>query len=115
MSYDISLVKNKESVKVELHREGGTYCMNGLERAELNVTYNYSRFFHEFLDAKKGIRWLYGKKAKDCIKRLEKAVKELGTDQFTDYWAPTHGNAGYALAILLRWAKQHPDAVFRGD
>ena len=115
MSYDISLVKNHKSVKVALFEEGGTYVMGGSEIAELNITYNYSRFFYEQLDAKEGIRWLYGKKAKDCIKRLEKAVKELGTKQYTDYWAPTHGNAGYALAILLRWAKQHPDAVFEGD
>lgn len=115
MSYDISLVKNKKSVTVELHREGGTYCLSGIDRAELNITYNYSWFFHRFLDAEDGIRWLYGKKAKDCIKLLEKAVEDLGTDRFDDYWAPTPGNAGYALSILLGWAKENPDAVFEGD
>ncbi len=31
------------------------------------------------------------------------------------YWAPTSGNAGYALNILLGWAKIHPDAVWTGD
>ena len=31
------------------------------------------------------------------------------------YWAPTEGNAGYALSILLGWARMHPDAVWSGD
>ena len=32
-----------------------------------------------------------------------------------DYWAATPGNAGKALNILLKWAKQFPDATFKGD
>ena len=32
-----------------------------------------------------------------------------------DYWAPTPGNAGYALKILLDWAIMNPDGVFYGD
>ena len=31
------------------------------------------------------------------------------------YWKPTPGNAGYALNILLGWAREHPDAVWTGD
>ena len=116
MSYDITLSKNKKPVKVKKFEEGGTQVMGGSEEAWLNVTYNYGWFYYKYLDKKEGIRWLYGKKAKDCVKRLEKTVKELGTNQYErDYWAPTPGNAGYALNILLQWAKQNPDATFSGD
>ena len=31
------------------------------------------------------------------------------------YWASTEGNAGYALSILLGWARMHPDAIWSGD
>lgn len=31
------------------------------------------------------------------------------------YWKPTEGNAGYALNILLGWARMHPEAVWTGD
>lgn len=131
MSYDIYLEKDGKCVEVDNHSEGGTYAMGGTTQAHLNVTYNYGWFYYHFLDKRKGIRWLYGKKAKDCIARLEKAVKILGTNQYEEciegadwqdrknyrvhYWAPTPGNAGYALNILLQWAKQHPEAVFGGD
>lgn len=29
------------------------------------------------------------------------------------YWADTPGNAGYALSILLAWARQHPGATWK--
>ena len=32
--------------------------------------------------------------------------------RLVDYWAPTPGNAGYALNILLDWARQYPEATF---
>lgn len=115
MSYDISLTKDGGSVKVGTHTEGGTYSMGGTDRAELNITYNYSWFFRRFLDSEKGIRWLYGRKARDCVERLEKAVEALGTHRFENYWASTPGNAGYALSILLDWAKENPEAIFDGD
>jgi len=115
MSYDISLTKNGKSVKVESFEEGGTYVLGGSSEADLNITYNYGWFYYRYLDEKKGIRWLYGKKGKDCIKRLKKAIKELGTNKYRDYWAPTPGNAGYALSILLKWAKKNTEATFGGD
>jgi hypothetical protein len=77
------------------------------------VTYNYSKHYRESIDREGGLGWLHEKKASETIKRLEKAIKKLGTERDTDYWAGTPGNAGYALSILLKWAKQHPDAVFR--
>jgi hypothetical protein len=86
--------------------------LGGTNRAELNVTYNYSPFYHEYLDKKEGLEFLDGKKAEECIPRLEKAVSILGVETDTDdYWKATKGNA--ALAILLSWAKQHPNAIFK--
>ena len=115
MSYDVYLRKGGKTVEVERHREGGTYCLGGTESAELNITYNYSPFFYKYLDKKKGLRWLYGRKARQTIKRLEKAVKELGIKQHSNYWEKTSGNAGYALSILLKWAERHPKAIWEGD
>ena len=118
MSYDIDLVDKitGRPVKVDRHEEGGTYAVGGIEEASLNVTYNYAEFFYSSIfDPEKGIRWLYGKKAKDCIDRLSVAVMALGTEQDSDYWKATPRNAGYALYILLTWAKKWPEAVFEGD
>jgi hypothetical protein len=118
MSYDLGLYRDKngaEALQVENHEEGGTHALGGTTDAELNITYNYAFFYYQFLDKKDGLRWLYGRQAKDCIERLEKAVEILGTRQYSDYWAATPGNAGHALNILLQWAKQHPEGYFSGD
>ena len=116
MSYDIELTENNSPVLVDNHTEGGTYVIGGSTGASLNVTWNYATHFRDHLDAKKGIRWLYGKKAKNTTRRLRKAVKELGTEQSDDYWdGYVPGNAGHVLNVLLSWAKQHPEAVWSGD
>ena len=123
MSYWVSLKdENRNNVIVDSHSEGGTYAIGGINDADLNVTYNYSgdfvRAWPEDLDKRKkagdGLlgKMLHGRKAGDVIELLEKAVEKLGTDRHPDYWAPTPGNAGYALSILLTWARQHPNAVF---
>lgn len=65
-------------------------------------------------NADQGIRWLYNKRAKDVIPKLEVAVNQLGTSTDSDYWKATPGNAGHALNILLYWAKMHPNYVFEG-
>lgn len=115
MSYWVNLEKDGKSIEVTLHQEGGTFCLGGTTAAELNVTYNYSYFFRKSLDEKEGIRWLYGKQASKTIRRLAKAIDELGTSRDRDYWKKTPGNAGYALSVLLKWAQQHPEAVWQGD
>jgi len=116
MSYDIDL-KDREGnlVTVDNLAEGGTYVIGGSTDASLNITYNYSGFYYEHLDKKWGIRWIYGKKGKQVIRRLEKAIAILGTQRDTDYWKSTPGNAGFALSILLKWATQYPEAIFSGD
>ena len=122
MSYNIYLEENEKVCKVEKHSEGGTYNVEGTDEARLNVTYNYSWFYFLLLDYEKGLRWLTNREADSCIRRLEETSEKLGTNQYKrrddegsyieDYWAPTPGNAGYALNILLGWAKQHPCATF---
>lgn len=120
MSYDISLIKDGVVCGVKSHQEGGNIVMGGSSEASINITWNYAFFFYNFLDKRKGIRWLYGKSGKETIARLEKAVKSLtgwmGDGIYEkDYWAPTFGNAKHALEVLLGWAKQHPDGIWEGD
>jgi hypothetical protein len=113
MAYWVYLERDGESVAVPRFTAGGTYALGGSALAELNVTYNYSALFAETLDSELGLRWLHQKPAGDCVTRLREAVGKLGTETSSGYWAPTRGNAGAALAVLLWWAALHPDAVFR--
>lgn len=118
MSYDIMLCvpgtehladEETESyplpVTVQLHQEGGTYCLGGTTDADLNVTYNYHSFFP----------WnsLHDKTGAETETLLRAACAELGTETDPDYWKPTPGNAGYSLSILLGWAEAHPEGVWR--
>ena len=112
MSFDVTLQKDGNPVQIPNHSEGGTHVFGGTTDAELNVTYNYSGHYFRELHDEKGLRWLNGKKAVDCTRKLEKTVEALGVERDSDYWADTPGNAGYALSILLDWARQHPEAVF---
>ena len=113
MSWDVDLVDNEgKIVEVVPHQEGGIIAMGGEDQATMNVTYNYAKHFYDNLPDP-GFKWLNGKKAKDTIEILEKAVKELGTETSNDYWEATEGNAGRALSVLLSWAKQYPEAIFK--
>lgn len=109
MSYWVYLNRDGAPIGVERHREGGTYAKCGTDEGALNVTYNYSNTYSLMGFS---LRDLDGKVAKDVISQLETLVELLGTKRYDDYWAPTPGNAGHALGILLKWAKANPDAVF---
>ena len=110
MSFDISLeYPDGRELKVDRIQEGGTQAIGGTDKADLNVTYNYSLVANL---AGVHIRGLDGSKASDTVGKLTKAVELLGTHQHDDYWADTSGNVGFALNILLGWAKQHHDAVW---
>lgn len=115
MSYDLGLYYDDGPAAVDNHEEGGTYALGGTTDAVLNITYNYAKFYYNHLDKEQGIRWLYGKSGQETIDRLEQATELLGTVRNNDYWGATPGNAGYALSILLIWAKQHPGAIWYGD
>lgn len=119
MSYDVSLECDGKTVQVDNHSEGGTYAVGGTEVADLNITYNYAEVYSLF---DFNIRDLDGKRAGDTIETMARIVSKTGTAQYQrsvgigswepDYWAPTPGNAGHALNMLLGWARQHPDAVW---
>ena len=112
MSWDVMLEDEAgKPVAVDKFAEGGTYPVGGTEYAALNVTYKYGRSFRTALNPA-GLAWLGGKLAGDVIADLERAVASLGTERDPDYWADSPGNAGFALSILLRWAKANPQATF---
>ena len=123
MSFEVYLVDKKgEPVQVETHAEGATIkidkpfavdnmIMGGTSDAEMSITYNYNKYYRETLHPD-GLRYLDGMKAKKAIPMLRKAIKQLGTKPHYDYWTATPGNAGNALATLLTWAEQYPNATF---
>lgn len=113
MSWNVYLTDSRDGLcKVDTHEEGGTYALGGTDRAELNITYNYSPWYRCYLHPDSGLAWLDGKQASAVADVLRNAIAKLGTKRSRDYWACTKGNAGYALSILLRWAEQHPGAYF---
>ena len=110
MSFDVWL---ENAGPVEKFTDGGTYAIGGTDEPELNITYNYSPHYFKHLDSDKGLRALDKQRAGDWTERLQAAVDELGTTRHRDYWEPSEGNAGMALARLLEWAKQYPNATWR--
>ncbi len=110
MSYWVHLERDGVCVEVASHEEGGTYALGGMDVADLNVTYNYSECYRL---CGFSIRDLHERRAGDTVTMLEQVVAFLGDRPYTaDHWAPTPGNAGHAAAVLLAWARQHPDAVW---
>jgi hypothetical protein len=110
-------LENEEGdiVKVKAHEEGGIYVLGGSAEATMSITWNYFGYYYDFIDAEEGLNWINEKQAKDTINRLEYALKRLGDNPSPDYWARTEGNAGHALAILVGWAKQYPEATWTID
>lgn len=103
MSYWVHL-KDKEGLTLpaEQHFEGGTYAVEGMEEAELNVTYNYSKLF----SVKEKLN---GKTGAETLPILKEAVVRFGVERDPDYWNPTEGNVGYMCEILRRWAEKNPE------
>ena len=113
MSWDVELVEDGKCVKVPVHAEGGTYAWGGTTEAELNVTYNYGKLFATAMGNGNLRGLLDGKTAEETVGVLGSGVEVLGTLKYGDYWAPTPGNAGWALNILLGWARANPNAVWK--
>lgn len=105
MSYDIHFVdKNGNTVRLwHKHQfQGGTYAVGGTEEASLNITYNYYRFFREFIDGEDGIKSLEGKTAREASQILLRATQAMPVEPpDDDYWKPTVGNARKALLDLM--------------
>lgn len=105
MSYWVYLTDDAgQTVQVESHQEGGTYCVGGTSEAEINVTWNYAKHFN--------FRGLDGRGAKDTVAELEEAIGRLKADRSADYWDPTEGNVRHTLCVLLGWAKANPGAAW---
>lgn len=112
MSYDVVLRHKCKEVEVPNHTEGSTYPLGGRTTARLSVTYNYSPFYETVFPESERLYWLQDKTAAETIPILEAAVTALGVVRDPDYWTSIAGNAGYALNILLGWARLHPDAIW---
>lgn len=91
-------------VHVGPHQEGATRSIPPDESAEINVTYNYGKFFR--------FPKLHKMKAQDTINWFEVFIEHFGTDVDDDYWKVTAGNIGHCLSILLKWAQQYPNAIW---
>lgn len=92
MSYDISLndpVTNEPAsvpghlmhggtYKADYHPETGIFTPALNTEAELNITYNYGRYYYEAYP-EKGIRTIYGMSGYDSIEVLEEMIEVLCT------------------------------------
>lgn len=47
------------------------------------ISWNLSNYFYSFLDKRKGLRWLDGKKSSDSVERLKYAISFLGSKTYT--------------------------------
>lgn len=113
MGIDLTLMQDGKAVQVEPFQYGSVYALGGTSEADIAITYNYSRVYNEIVPDWPGmIRFFNGKRAGDMIPTMRMIVERLGTERDPDYWAPTPGNAGYVMNMLLGWAEQYPDAVW---
>lgn len=119
MSYDIDYVDDEGDYFVldKPHKEGGTFVLDGTRDTCLNVTYNYSWYYYHYVDKEKGIRWLYGKRGRECIERLRKAIEPFEDQELYihNYWLATPGNCIKPLWIFLAWCEKWPNGIFKGD
>ena len=112
MSWDVALTYPNDTIaRVSPHYEGTTILLGGNDQAEMSVTYNYGRCWrvHGWGNLADEFN---GKTARDTIPELRRMIAVLGTETDPDYWAATDGNAGAALAVMLCWAEEHPDAAW---
>ena len=123
MGYDIEMQDREgNTLEVEPFKAGGIHTLEGTNKAEISITYNYAWFFYKFMDKEKGIRIIYNKTGKEAKTILKKAIDELctkgmgnGRDQTENYWNPTPSNVTKVLEALLSWCDKHPEGIFRGD
>lgn len=118
MSHDIYLVdpETRHPMRADTpHRiRGGTYRVDDLREAWLNVTYNYAAIFRRVL-GDRGIRSLYGLTGSESVPILEAAIARLGDDVTGNCWDATEGNARRSLCDLLALARMFPGGVWDGD
>ena len=80
------------------------------------ITYNYSSVLKLVVPDWDGMaRFFDGRTAAEMEPILADVVEKCGTKRFTDYWAPTPGNVGYIMAIILEWCRLHPEGIFKAN
>ena len=118
MSYDIYLLDPVTNERIEFdfyhHCTGGTYQVGGTNKAWLNITWNYAKYYYQYF-GEKGIRTIYGMTGAESIPLLQSAIKKLGNGTNPDYWTATEGNAKAPLLQLVAFAQMRPDGVWDGD
>lgn len=99
------------------------------ESLELYTSYNHSWAFYQYLDKKQGLRWIYGKKGKQTISRLETMLECL---ENLDHWKRNFetdpdlgdgwnckelgvGNAYWFAKKILQTATKLPKGIWNGD
>ena len=149
MGYEIRLIRNGSKAKLRKIKDrelpkAGQFALRDANTVllecdlELYVTYNYSWYFYNAIDKDKGIRVIYGLKAKDAIPLLEAALPKI--DKFmdeerktkkvlsttwgvgaaydeadTNYWSVSARNAKRAVENIIALGKLAPDFTFTGD
>ena len=118
MSWDVSITDPETELylKVNHFTEGGTYVLGGSDEANLNITWNYCQYYYRVLEIEGGLRGLNNQTVEYALPILKQGIEQLGTDESSDYWEPTEGNARKALVILANWCAQaivdnKPDAL----
>lgn len=95
---------------------GGTYQVGGSNELELNVTYNYCKYYYgDDKLGEDGLKGLEGMTGATSIPLLERAISHLGDDVCDDYWMATEGNAKRALCGILALAQMRPDGIWKID
>lgn len=119
MSWDVRLRDpvDQRNYQVPHHEGGGTTIRVGYRESWLNVTYNYASIYRLAAKASgweyPGMReWLQGRTAAETLPQMTALAELLSGPPDKDYWAPTPGNAGTALRVLLEWARAHPEGVW---
>ena len=113
MSYNVYIVDKKgKTLELEFFHNirGGTYSVEGTNKAYLNITYNYSRFFYKLWE--QGLNMLNSKNSKEVIPILKESIEKLGSKTTTNnYWESTAGNVGKALQDLLELCELYPEGT----
>ncbi len=109
MAHDVQLRYRDHVAEVADHPE--TPPAGALAKAELLVHYNFDANFQKVGEWR--VRDLHSKTGNETIVTLAKVIERLGIDTAEDPVASTDGNAGRVAYYLLRWAVEHPEAVWR--
>ena len=108
MAHDVQLRYRDHIAEVADHPDPPK---EGLAKAELLIHYNFDGNYQRVGEWR--VRDLHGKTGNETIVTLAMIIEALGIDTAEDLTASTDGNAGRVAYYLLRWAVEHPEAIWR--